>query len=69
MFIAYIDTSARPYDNTENYVLASVITNEAQWQTIDNSIKQIKLIHFPDIPDDNVEIHAKDRIHKSLILK
>lgn len=47
MFIAYTDTSGRPYSDKENYVLASIIINEADWQGIDNNVKQIKLSHFP----------------------
>ena len=63
LFIAYIDSSGRPFGDPENYVLSSVITNEAQWQNIDNSVKQLKLKHFPNLPDDEVEIHAKDMVN------
>lgn len=62
MFIAYIDSSGRPYGDRENFVLASIITNEADWQRIDNDVKKIKITHFPNLQDEDedVEIHAKD---------
>ena len=61
MFLAYLDSSGRPsFTDPENYVLASIVINERQWQTIDNAVKQIKLNHFPQLPDANVELHAKD---------
>ena len=63
MFIAYTDTSGRPYGDKENYVLASIIINEAEWQSIDNNVKQIKLTHFPTLPDEDVEMHAKDMMN------
>lgn len=63
MFLAYIDASGRPYGDDENYVLGSIITNEEHWQTIDNSVKQLKLKHFPNLPDEDVELHAKDMLN------
>lgn len=63
MFIAYIDSSGRPFSDNENFVLSSVIINETKWQSIDNAVKEIKLKHFPGLPDENVEIHAKDMVN------
>ena len=63
MFLAYIDTSGRPFDNDENFVLATIMTNEEDWQRIDNGVKQIKLKHFPSLPDEDVELHAKDMLN------
>ena len=65
VFLAYVDSSGRPnFEDKENYVVASMITNEASWQSIDNSIKQIKLKHFPGLPDSEIEIHAKDMVNR-----
>lgn len=69
MFIAYIDSSGRPYNDPENLVLASITTNEEDWQYIDNLVKQIKINHFPYLPDDEVEIHAKDMMNHKGIFK
>ncbi len=70
MFIAYLDSSGRPvFDGKENYVIASIITNEVNWQGIDNGVKQIKLKHFPNISDEQVELHAKDMMNKKGIFK
>ncbi len=63
VFLAYVDSSGRPtFEDSENFVLASVITQESNWQYIDNGVKKIKIKHFPSLPDDDVEIHAKDMI-------
>src|SRR5438876_6292312 len=70
MFIAYLDSSGRPiFDGKENYVLASIITNEVNWQHIDNGVKQIKLKHFPNVSDEHVELHAKDMMNRDGIFK
>lgn len=45
---------------TKNFVLAALITNERNWQIIDNSVKAIKLKHFAGLSDEDVELHAKD---------
>jgi len=63
MFLSYIDASGRPYGDPENFVLAAIITNEEDWQTIDNDIKQIKIKHFPSLPDEDIEFHAKDMVN------
>jgi hypothetical protein len=61
VYIAYLDSSGRPdFDDKENFVLAALITNERNWQIIDNSVKAIKLKHFPGLSDEDVELHAKD---------
>lgn len=44
----------------EDYVVASIIANEADWYTIDNRVKRIKKKHFPFVPEQQVELHAKD---------
>ena len=65
LFIAYIDSSGRPdFEDPENYVVASIITNERTWQGIDNSVKAIKMKHFPSLSDSDVEIHAKDILNR-----
>jgi len=65
MFLIYLDSSGRPiFSEKENYVLASVITNESNWQYIDNGIKAIKLRYFPDLLDEEVEIHVKDMLNR-----
>lgn len=61
MFLAYLDSSGgATFNDRENYVLTSAITNEMNWQYIDNGIRAIKLKHFPNLPDSDVEFHAKD---------
>jgi hypothetical protein len=61
MFLAYLDSSGgATFNDKENYVLTSVITNEMNWQCIDNGIRTIKLKRFPNLPDSDVEFHAKD---------
>lgn len=61
MFLAYLDSSGgASFKDRENYVLTSVITNEMNWQYIDNGIRAIKLKRFPNLPDSSVEFHAKD---------
>ena len=70
MFIAYLDSSGRPnFDDKENFVLASMITNERHWQYIDNGVRRIKLRHFPNLPDSEVEIHAKDMQNREGVFK
>jgi hypothetical protein len=70
MFLAYLDSSGRAsFVDAENFVLASVITNERRWQEIDNGVKAIKLKHFPNLPDADVEIHAKDMLNHDGIFK
>jgi hypothetical protein len=65
MFLAYLDASGRPgFDDVENFVLASLITNECSWQLIDNGVKKIKLTHFPNLPDSDVELHVKDMMNR-----
>jgi hypothetical protein len=70
LFLAYLDSSGRPlFEDKESYVLASVITNERSWQAIDNGVKQIKIKHFPNLPDNEVELHAKDMLNHDGIFK
>lgn len=65
MFLAYLDASGRPsFDDAENFVLASLITNECNWQLIDNGVKKIKIDHFPNRPDSEVEFHVKDMANR-----
>jgi hypothetical protein len=63
LFLIYVDSSGRPYNDTENYVVASITTNEEDWQSIDNLEKQVKIKHFPNLPDEDIEIHAKDMVN------
>jgi hypothetical protein len=59
MFIAYLDASGRPdLAERENYVLASLVINERNWQIIDNAMKEIKLKHFPNLSDADIELHS-----------
>jgi len=70
VFIAYTDASGRPErSDRENLVLASIVISERNYQYIDNGIKQIKLKHFPNLPDESVEIHAKDMMNHDDIFK
>src|SRR5688572_11841799 len=65
MYISYLDGSARPtLADSENYVLASIVLNEQHLNYIDNQIKKIKIGHFPHIPDEQIEIHAKDMLNR-----
>lgn len=66
MYIAYIDESGKPNrTDPENFVLASVIINESNWQFIDQKINEIKQKHFPSYPLDQVEFHVKDMMNKT----
>jgi hypothetical protein len=72
MYIAYIDASGRPekeYDPKESFVLASLIAHESQWVYIDNKVKEIKLKHFPRLPHENIELHAKDMLNRDGVFK
>lgn len=70
MFLAYLDSSGgATFKDKENYVLTSVITNEINWQYIDNGVKTVKLKHFPNLPDSDVEFHAKDMMNHRGIYK
>lgn len=64
-----MDSSGRPYNDVENFVLASITTNEEDWQAIDNMVKRIKIDHFPFQPDEDVELHAKDMVNHEGIFK
>ncbi len=65
MFIIYLDASGRPeQSDPESFTLASVIIKEQNYQDLDNKIKQIKLKHFPSLPDEKVEFHAKDMMNR-----
>ncbi len=70
VFLAYLDSSGRAnFTDKENFVLASIVTSERNWQFIENGMKQIKLKHFPTLPDSEVEIHAKDMVNHDGIFK
>jgi len=72
MYIAYIDASGRPLkaDTQEkNFVLACLIAHEQQWQYIDNKVKEIKLKHFPRLPPEEIELHAKDMLNRKDVFK
>lgn len=65
MYIAYIDASGdAKITSEENYVLAAVIINERDYQRIDNGLRQIKIKHFPNLSDEDVEFHAKDMLNR-----
>lgn len=67
MYLAYIDASGRPAKNEEPkevFVLATLITHESQWSFIDSKVKDIKRKHFPQIPPDEIEFHAKDMLNR-----
>ncbi|HMK95639.1 MAG TPA: DUF3800 domain-containing protein [Candidatus Limnocylindrales bacterium] len=72
MYIAYIDGSGRPekdLEPKESFVLACVIAHESQWQYIDNKVNEIKLIHFPNLPVEDIEFHAKDMLNREGVFK
>lgn len=70
MFLAYLDSSGgATFNDLENYVLSAVMSNEINWQYIDNGIKAVKLKHFPHLPDSEVEIHAMDMMKHRGIYK
>lgn len=72
MFIAYIDGSGRPEKNLEpkeSFVLACIIAHESKWQYIDNKVNEIKLLHFPNLPVEDIEFHAKDMLNKEGVFK
>lgn len=70
MYLAYIDSSGRPTrDDPENFVLATLISNEQLWQYMDNGVQRIKLDHFPKLNPDNIELHAKDMLNRSGFFK
>ncbi len=61
MYLIYLDSSGSALmKESEDYVLSSIIVNESNWTLIDNAVKAIKLQHFPALPDNEVEFHAKD---------
>lgn len=61
MYLIYLDSSGSALmKEPEDYVLSGIIVNEANWTLIDNAVKKIKLQHFPTLPDNEVEFHAKD---------
>lgn len=72
MYIAYIDASGRPTKadkQTKSYVLACLIAHEQQWQYIDNKVNEIKLKHFPRLPPEDIELHAKDMLNREDMFK
>jgi hypothetical protein len=65
VYISYLDASGRAsFKDSENYVLASLVVNERYWNYIDNKVKEIKLKHFPNLLDEDGEIHAKDIMNR-----
>jgi hypothetical protein len=61
LFLAYLDASGRPdLNEREDYVLASLVINERNWQMVDNAMKEIKLKHFPNLSDADIELNSKD---------
>lgn len=67
MYLAYLDESGRPTKNTTQekyFVLATLIINEQKWQYIDNKVNQIKTKHFPKLPPEDIELHAKDMLNR-----
>ncbi len=70
MYLIYLDSSGSPLmKEHEDYVLSAIIVNESDWTMVDNKVKSIKITHFPNIPDSNVEFHAKDMENNSGIYR
>ncbi len=67
MYLAYIDESGRPIKGVDGdiYVLSCLMVHEHHWQYIDNHVKQIKIKHFPNLPPEEIEIHAKDMLNRA----
>ncbi|WGM89561.1 MAG: DUF3800 domain-containing protein [Candidatus Bathyarchaeum tardum] len=68
MYLAYLDESGRPTKDTSQekyFVLATLIINEQKWQYIDNKVNEIKTKHFPDLPPQKIELHAKDMLNRN----
>lgn len=61
MYLIYIDESGKPNCvDKENFVLCALIVQEHQWQPLDNQTKILKLRYFPNLNDEQVELHMKD---------
>ena len=70
MYLCYLDSSGSSLiSDPENYVLAALIINEGNWALIENQMNSLKQKHFPLIPPDDVEIHAKDMMNGQGIFK
>jgi hypothetical protein len=70
MFLAYIDASGESsLKDRENYVVSSVVISEIRWQIMDNMVRQIKIKHFPSLPVEEIEIHAKDMMNRDGFFK
>ena len=63
MFLIYVDESGtfEKADISENFVLAGFIISEHDWRKLDDSLKEAKVKHFPELED--IEIHTADIIH------
>jgi len=69
MYLIYIDESGSSTYKEMNvdYTLASVIIEESNWQAIKNEIDRIKILFFPNLDPDDIEIHTKEIFHKQNI--
>ncbi len=66
MYLIYLDASGDvSMKDPEDYVLSAIIVNESNWSVVENKVKEIKLKFFPNIPDTDVEFHAKDMENNS----
>ena len=70
MFLIYIDESGKPdYKDPEYFTLTAFIINDKGWQAVDNLVKDVKIHHFPNLNDDDVELHATNIIHRKGIYR
>lgn len=43
-------------------MLAALIINEHEWNALDNEVKKVKMSYFPNMNDDDVELHADNLV-------
>jgi len=65
LYLFYIDESGKPnYQDPENFTLTTFIINDKNWQIVDNKVKALKIQSFPNLNDEDVELHASNIIHR-----
>ncbi len=64
MYLIYVDESGKPnLQDSEDYVLGSLIINENRWVTIDNQVRTLKNHFFPTVDDSKIELHASEIVN------
>ncbi|RLI48839.1 MAG: hypothetical protein DRO73_08135 [Candidatus Thorarchaeota archaeon] len=66
MYLVYVDESGKPSmkHSSPLFVQAAFILLDSEWQSVDNAVNSLKAKWFPNLPPEDVEIHAYEVIQQ-----